>query len=259
MPHSSPNLRARARGVGGSPAGALRVVVLVTLALPFVCGGDGAKSWVNLAGAELDRAPRPPGPPHEPQTRIAALRPSVGPQPCRSAAECAAGEACTVWFEDADGDGFGNPDTARGFCGEHAPASKLPRVDNDRDCCDLDDRVRPTQTEAFAERIAAACPLARGYDYDCDGVLRYGDDMGASVWAGACDASTNAGNEPHTPCVERAGVFLGPGNALGLTTENLLTAAGDAALCGNASVEWKSCEPSGSACEGHSSFAPPCN
>jgi hypothetical protein len=233
---------------------------LVALALPFVCSGDGASSWLHAAGLGAD-APAP-----EPQTRIAALQPQRGPErpperealPCTSAADCADGR-CTRWFEDADADGFGNPDTGRGSCGDRAPASRVPLVRNGQDCCDLNDRVRPTQTEAFSAPIQESCPLARGYDYDCDGVIRYGDDMGASVWAGACDASSNAINDPNTPCVERGGVFLGQGNALGLTLEDLVTADGQAALCGNGSVEYKSCSLAGSTCEGRPSTAPPCN
>jgi hypothetical protein len=44
-----------------------------------------------------------------------------------------------------------------------------------------------------------------------------------------------------------------------LTLEDLVTADGDAALCGNGSVEWKSCSLVGSACEGEPVTAPPCN
>jgi len=260
MPHSVPEIRARESGGGRALAGVLFVAALSVGVLPFVCGGDGASSWMHAAATGFD-APSP-----APQTSIVALRPlpPSNPRaegdalPCASAADCAGG-GCTRWFEDADGDGFGNPDTGRGFCGESAPTSKVPLVRNGQDCCDLNDRVRPSQTEAFATRIQQACPLARGFDYDCDGVIRYGDDMGVSVWAGACDASSSLGNEPNTPCVERGGVFLGRGNALGLTLEDLVTADGDAALCGNGSVEWKSCSLTGSTCAGRASTAPPCN
>lgn len=242
--------------VGGALAGVLPALALAVLTLPFVCDAE----WGHGSGLGVD------APPPEPQTRILALRPlpptkpraEPAALPCTSAADCAEG-GCTRWFEDADADGFGNPDTARGYCGERAPLFRVPLVRNGQDCCDLNDRVRPTQTEAFSARIQESCPLARGYDYDCDGVVRYGDDMGASVWAGACDASFNASNPSNMPCSERGGVFLGPGNTLGLTLEDLVTADGDAALCGNRSVEWKSCSLVGTACEGRPASAPPCN
>lgn len=237
-----PDLSASRRRMGA--AGSLAVAIGVAAVFALVLHALG----------------RSMAPPPEPRTSVAALQPGRRPEalPCSRATECVDGR-CTLWFEDADADGFGNPDTSRGFCGERAPASKVPLVRNGRDCCDLNERVRPTQTEAFSVPIEASCPLARGYDYDCDGVVRYGDDMGASVWAGACDDGDNASNEPNMPCAERGGIFLGPGNALGLTLEDLVTPDGEAALCGNASVEWKRCSLVGAACEGRRASAPPCN
>ena len=111
MPHSVPEIRARESAAERALAGVLSVAALSAVVLPFVCGGDGASSWVH--GFD---APSP-----APQTSIVALRPLPPPSPgaedalpCASAADCAGG-GCARWFEDADGDGFGNPDTGRGF------------------------------------------------------------------------------------------------------------------------------------------------
>jgi hypothetical protein len=131
----------------------------------------------SCVGATPPITPRRPS--HKPSSRRfaepprpePAEPPESKPQPCTSAADCVDG--CTLWLEDADGDGFGNPNTTRGLCGSRAPASKAPLVRSGKDCCDLNERVRRNLTEAFAERFQA------------------------------CDASSNPASRSHTPCVER--------------------------------------------------------
>jgi len=238
---------------GPSAARSLACGRRVALVLAFGCANEGhaakAKASEVTARASTAGGVDAPG-----GSTIAEKAASQG---CMSDADCVGG--CNIWFEDADADGFGNADTARGFCGPVAPESAVPLVSNGHDCCDLNSRVNPTQTGSFPGSIQEDCPLAKGYDYDCDGVLRYGGDLGATSWAAACDDTSHPNNDPNTPCVERAGVFLGPGNALGLTPEDLLTADGDAALCGNPSVEWKYCAAADGACLGEVTLAPPCN
>lgn len=55
MPHSVPEVRARESGGGRALAGLLSVAGAAVAALPFVCGGGGASSWVHAAGISSRR------------------------------------------------------------------------------------------------------------------------------------------------------------------------------------------------------------
>lgn len=76
-------------------------------------------------------------------------------------ATCAAGEACSYWYQDADGDGFGNKGAIKLGC-----ASKQPTgyVANDTDCDDGDFDAKPGQTKFFTTPRKGK----GGYDYNCD-------------------------------------------------------------------------------------------
>ena len=63
-------------------------------------------------------------------------------------------EDATEWFVDADGDGFGDPTTARLGCVASG------EVADDTDCDDTDPDVHPEATESCGD----------GVDQDCDGV-----------------------------------------------------------------------------------------
>jgi len=64
-----------------------------------------------------------------------------------------------TWYEDADEDGYGNPDAAQEFCGDEEPTGY---VLDDSDCADDD----PT---AYPGSHATEVPFD-GVDQDCDGL-----------------------------------------------------------------------------------------
>jgi hypothetical protein len=80
---------------------------------------------------------------------------------------CAAGVACQIFYQDADGDGYGNKNgvlgtTAKAGCAGAAPSGFV--ADN-TDCDDGDANVHPGQTGYFGT-------VSKGtgtFDYDCDG------------------------------------------------------------------------------------------
>jgi hypothetical protein len=83
---------------------------------------------------------------------------------------CGAGVACQVYYQDADGDGFGNKSgvvggtsvTAKAGCAGAAPPGYV--ADN-TDCDDGDANVHPGQTAYFG---AASIGIGT-FDYNCDG------------------------------------------------------------------------------------------
>ena len=73
---------------------------------------------------------------------------------------CVCVEECTsVFYQDVDDDGFGNPNST--LIGCRSPVGY--RV-NSLDCCDSDALARPNQTDFFG--TANGCG---SFDYDCDG------------------------------------------------------------------------------------------
>ena len=81
-------------------------------------------------------------------------------------------DAGTLYFEDADGDDYGDPDSTTYGC-DTAPDGY---VDNDLDCDDADQDVNPDGTESDWD----------GVDQDCDGV---DVDLAACVAQGVADAT----------------------------------------------------------------------
>lgn len=209
---------------------------------PLSCGGGGC----NAEGScECPNA--------EQFARGACRR--VDGQTCTANEDCVNG--CTDWFEDADGDGFGNPEgTFRRVCGPQAPA--LGVVSNGDDCCDVDARIKPGQAESFRDFIRE-CPASwKFHDFDCSNTVEYIGGVGATGWGGACDDIFETTNDLSTPCEERSGIFLGPNNPFGLGEDALLTGE-DAALCGNSSIEWKICRTVEGTCQNvQYDLAPPC-
>jgi hypothetical protein len=91
----------------------------------------------------------------------------LGPgQPCTMASQCAAG-TCSIFFRDADGDGFGAGTMSVRICGNTPPTGY---VTSSSDCCDTDNRVRPSQTTHFP-----ATNMCGSFDYNCDGFQTVGD------------------------------------------------------------------------------------
>ncbi len=92
---------------------------------------------------------------------------------CDDGDECTANDRCedgqcmgdpmSIWYQDADDDGFGDPDS--GMCAEEQPEGY---VTNNLDCCDTQADVHPDQENFFA--VPHTCdsdtPL---WDYNCDG------------------------------------------------------------------------------------------
>jgi hypothetical protein len=78
-------------------------------------------------------------------------------EPCESADECASG-ACSAFYMDTDGDGFGAAPIS--VCGSRAPVGY---VATPGDCCDTDANARPGQENYYGTpRIGCG-----GYDYNC--------------------------------------------------------------------------------------------
>lgn len=74
---------------------------------------------------------------------------------------CKAGDQCVTWYEDKDGDTFGNKAVHKLGC---SSGSYSNYVKNDQDCDDLYSTAFPGQTQFFD------VPRTGGsYDYDCDG------------------------------------------------------------------------------------------
>jgi hypothetical protein len=65
----------------------------------------------------------------------------------------------TVYYRDADGDGFGSPQISLASC-----SKPDGYVDNANDCYDSNEKAKPGQTGRFKEHRGDG-----SYDYDCDG------------------------------------------------------------------------------------------
>lgn len=94
---------------------------------------------------------------------------------------CAGGLACTTYYVDGDGDGFGSSTVAGYFCGTGASGSN--RALSNTDCCDTDIAARPTQ--AGYSSLPNRCG---SYDYNCDGFStpEYGDTAAVCTTGGSC-------------------------------------------------------------------------
>ncbi len=80
---------------------------------------------------------------------------------CTEPCECQSG-ACTNFFQDSDGDGYGNPAVQAEFCGTSPPTGF---VTNSADCCDTDARARPGQATYYSTPRNGC----GGFDFNCDG------------------------------------------------------------------------------------------
>ncbi len=81
-------------------------------------------------------------------------------QPCSSDGECASGD-CNDYFYDNDGDGYTG--TPVSYCSEPPNTSDYTSTD-ENDCCDVDERAYPGQSEGFADDRDGC----GGYDFNCD-------------------------------------------------------------------------------------------
>jgi hypothetical protein len=176
-----------------------------------------------------------------------ACRGAAG-QPCSIADDCADG--CTQWFEDRDGDGFGNPDApVQSTCGNVAPSSVFPLQRDSTDCCDSNSDAKPGQTGFFNLRLTD-CPRARDFDYNCDGFLQ--SELPATDFA-ECEGPVN------TACAQRSGIWVGEGNFAGATAAQVNSQDGlQNFICGNSSVQYSRCTASGADCTGVFNLSPRC-
>jgi hypothetical protein len=120
---------------------------------------------------------------------------SAGKCQCSSTMNCGAGVACQTFYQDADGDGYGNKNgtmaagTAMPGCVGSPPAGFV--ADN-TDCDDGDASVHPGQTGWFT----TASKGIGTFDYDCDGtaVKEFPQYPGASCTfcPDACTAGCSA-------------------------------------------------------------------
>lgn len=68
------------------------------------------------------------------------------------------------WYTDADGDGYGDPDSSTRACDQPAGT-----VSNRKDCDDGDASVNPEATESWYDGVDQDCDEASDYDVDGDG------------------------------------------------------------------------------------------
>jgi hypothetical protein len=192
---------------------------------------------------------------------INQCRPTGGA--CDDDDDCASG--CTFHYRDGDRDGFGDPDSAQGFCGSDSPSEVgVVFVEDSTDCCDLNSLVNPGQTDTFSGAISESCPrLLTSHDYNCDGVNRYRDNMGDPDWDYLCIGSDAPLEEQLAiPCVQRTGIVIPPVFLEIIGPVFITTPEGrqSANLCGNSSVQHQLCSTGiDGSCEGSTQLAPPCN
>lgn len=131
---------------------------------------------------------------------------------CPGLMNCPTGVSCQLFYQDADGDGFGDAfgttanGAAKAACANQPPAGF---VANNRDCDDGDANVRPGQTAFFK----VASKGKNTYDYNCDGALtkelpegslacnfQYGDECGKDAPTTCRNANDRAGNDCFISC-----------------------------------------------------------
>jgi hypothetical protein len=93
---------------------------------------------------------------------------------CQCNLDCGDGGTCQLFYQDADGDGFGNefgsvsasPLTAQVACSNSPPNNGVGWVLNNTDCNDMDANVFPGQTAWFTVAIPTG-PNAGTFNYSC--------------------------------------------------------------------------------------------
>jgi hypothetical protein len=132
-------------------------------------------------------------------------------EPCTDASECAA-DACTLYFRDLDGDGYGGAETLGPLCGTLPPVGYVALGG---DCCDSDPDAHPGQKAAFS-MARSGCG---GYDYDCNGT----EDSFTSTCFSSCSPGCWVGAMPSCgktgtiaaacQCIKAASI-IGPGSMI---------------------------------------------
>ncbi len=105
-------------------------------------------------------------------------------------------EDAAAWFEDGDGDGWGDPDRSFGGC--EAPEGAVSGASG-FDCDDGDPAVNPAADEVWYDGIDQDCDGAVDWDRDADGVV------GADAGGADCD-DLSAGVSPDAVDVPDDGI-----------------------------------------------------
>jgi len=111
---------------------------------------------------------------------------------CECNVTCPTGGSCQVYYQDLDGDGYGNKDgdptggiTAYVGCSNVTP--KAGYVADHTDCDDQDPNAHPGQTAFFTT------PGRVNYDYDCDGMQEKQTPEYPGGTCKFCDSTTTCG------------------------------------------------------------------
>lgn len=146
---------------------------------------------------------------------------------------CATGEACVVWYKDADGDGFGDSGYPTLGCATKKPVGF---VANSTDCDDGDADAFPGQTKYFSTPRKGK----GGYDFNCDNNL---EKLYPVITVSACKLCTpvNPAGCGITHCSQAAGFgcanIIGcPLSKQGYATDVACGAGADLRTC-NATVD----------------------
>jgi len=118
---------------------------------------------------------------------------------CTSNDECES-RTCNEWFQDLDGDGYGDPGESRRTCGTASSQPPSGFVRDNTDCCDrggpqavVAGSIHPDQTELF--RFAQdVCPNIGSFNYDCVAAETYEYQADTEAGGGTCNFSGCAGS-----------------------------------------------------------------
>jgi hypothetical protein len=138
---------------------------------------------------------------------------------------CGAGVACQVFYQDADGDGYGNKNgTVAGGTAMPGCAGAPPKgfVADNTDCDDGDANVHPGQTGWFGIQSAGI----KTFDYDCDGTTemeypQYPAGATCKFCPDACTAGCSAATS--TTCAATGNTGSLACNSTGICLDTILS------------------------------------
>lgn len=119
--------------------------------------------------------------------------------------------ATSTWYTDADGDGWGDEDSAVDTC--DAPDDT---VDQAGDCDDDDDSVHPEATEIWYDGTDQDCDGGSDFDQDGDGE-ESGDHGGADCDDTDAERTSGAGCRPEVSCTHPTPITMASNDVAGVT------------------------------------------